>query len=248
MTIPEQKSGMLGFNTSLNTKVNPYISSRDFYKFDGWYTTEALSITKRQGFQVLNSVKLIESAIPATFTGLWEYVPSVGTIKQVATTPAALYVYNTPSTNTWNPISLTNCGGARTGTIDNLFDSSILLDQMYIGNGIDTNIRFDANNATPAAWQMGITASTTACSVAQVTTTTGNLDNGVYYYQITFQNVLNLESNPSPVSSTVTVDAAHKQVALSSIPVSADAQVTARNIFTNGSKWRYSPLLGNNFR
>jgi hypothetical protein len=252
MTIPEQKSGVLGFETTLNTKTNPFVPTRDFYQFDGWYLSEGLSITKRRGFQKLNQTVLVEVATPATFTGIWEYTPSVvvSGVKQVATTQKGLYVYNTPTADAWNAIALTNAGGARTGTGDQLFDSAILLDQMYIGNGKDTNIRFDANAATPTAYQMGITAPAVKNTVS-APAAGGSMAAGVYSYKYTFVNVLGQESNPSPKSDDVTITggSGNYTVNLSAVAVSSDPQVTKRNIYrttVNGGLWLLLATLADN--
>lgn len=253
MTIPEQFSGVLGLGSNLDKKTNPYTPTDDLYDFQGWYLSEAHSISKRRGFQKLNADLLLESALPATFTGLWEYSPSVGSLKQVATTQTALYVYNTPSSNVWNSISLADCGGARTGTVDDLFDSAILFDQMYIGNGKDSNIRFDANAVTPAAWNMGISSVTTACSVTTSSVTGSGMATGDYSYRVTFLNALGHESNPNNTSATVAVVAStsgtNNAVSLSSIPTSGDAQVTARKIYrttVNGGLHLYLTTIANN--
>jgi hypothetical protein len=78
-----------------------------------------------------------------------------------------------------------------------------------------------------------------ACTAALVTTATGNLNNLAYTYKITFVTSSG-ETNLGTISNTVTVDASHKQVSLSNIPISTSIAVTARKIYR--VKW----VLGTN--
>jgi len=250
MTIPEQTSGVLGLTGDINQKTNPFLATNDMYKMQGWYTPELAAISKRKGFQKLNSTILQETGVNASFTGIFEYVPSSGTSKKVATTTAGLYVYDTPAANEWNAISLTNAGGARTGTVDNLYDSAIFYDQMYIGGGATTdgNLRFDANNATPAVWNMGIAAPVTT-TTAGAASAGGSLSIGTYKYKITYENVFGEESNPSVASNAITTAGGNKTIPLTAIPVSPDAQTTKRNIyrtFVDGGVYSYLATIADN--
>jgi hypothetical protein len=65
-------------------------------------------------------------------------------------------------------------------------------------------------------------------TAAQVTTNTGNLDDGTYYYSVTYYNA-DGETSQSTASNLITVDATHKQVTVT-IPVSAES-VTGRRIY-----------------
>jgi hypothetical protein len=78
----------------------------------------------------------------------------------------------------------------------------------------------------------GIAAPANACTAAA-----GAADpagpSGDYQYYVTFQTAdQSVESNPSPVSNTVTV--AGQDVNLTAIPVSADPQVGIRNVYATG--------------
>lgn len=230
-TKPVQKSGVLGLSTDLDKKTNTFIPTNDFYKSQGWYLIEANSIAKRRGFQKLNSFQLQESGTPSSFTSILEYTPSVGTAKQIATTTKGLYVYNTPVANQWNSIDLAAVSGVRTGTIDQLYDSAILFDQLYLGGGAsaDKNIRFDANNATPAAYLMGIVAptvvATTSLGGTGITAITG------YQYTYSYYNsAIGLESNALLTLSTTTGVFANKTVTVT-VAYSADIQVDKIRIY-----------------
>ena len=201
-TKPQQRSGVLGLGSDLDKKTNPFLATNDLFSFDGWYLSEAHSITKRAGYQKINSVQLSEGTYgPATFTGLWEYVPSAGLVKKVATSKYGLFVYDTPNANEWNSISLSNCA-ARTSFGNVYRDASILLDQMYIGDGVNGNIRFDANNTSPAAWNMGMAQATIAPTTVTSSTSGGSMTNGVYKYTYTYKNAMGAESNPYWNSTT----------------------------------------------
>jgi hypothetical protein len=221
----EQHSGILGLNPTVNQKSNPYIAGSDLWKLQGWYLSEAMSIQKRLGFQKLNLYQSTENSLPMSFTGLFEYLPSAGVNKKIATGTTGVYVYNTPDQFKWN---LASIPAARTGTRQNLYASRMLFDQFYLGGGGSTDVNLRYNGTS---WfQMGITAPSTTLT-AGAPSAGGNMGVGAYSYRVTFVNELNQESNPSAVSNTVTTTAGNNTVALSSIPVSSDPQVTKRNIY-----------------
>lgn len=62
-------------------------------------------------------------------------------------------------------------------------------------------------------------APTTALVATLVVTGTGNVTNGTHSYKVTFVDGHGFESSAGPASNIVTVDATHKQVSLSSIPL-----------------------------
>jgi len=70
----------------------------------------------------------------------------------------------------------------------------------------------------------------TACTATLVDTAVGNIDNGTHSYKVTFTTATG-ETALGTISNTVTVDASHKQVALSNIPVSTSGAVTGRKIY-----------------
>lgn len=75
---------------------------------------------------------------------------------------------------------------------------------------------------------------TTSCTATLVATATGNVPNGSYWYATTFVTATG-ESGAGVIlsnfSNNVTVDASHKQVDLTNIPISSSGAVTARNIY-----------------
>jgi hypothetical protein len=259
MARTEQKSGVLGLDPNLDQKTNPFLPTAEMYQLQGWYTQEALSLTKRAGFQPLNAIVLAEGTIPASFIWIYEYLNSAAVTAKLAATRTKFYVYDTPAANSWNELSLTAAGGAaRTGGIDDIIDAKTYNDQIYIGNGVDINLRYDGGQTpSPLLYRMGIMRPNSAPTASQSVTASGNLTDGVYSYKVTFVNRLGHESNPSPVSGNVTVDAAHKQVSLTTIPTKCydpitaytDTQVTARNIYrtaVNGGLWILLDTIADN--
>lgn len=248
-TIQEQHSGVMGLNPNVNRKDNPYIPGSDLYVMQGWYLTEAMSITKRQGFQRLNAVQLLDAGDNSAFTGLFEYVPSSGAVPtKIAMTTVGLYAFGTPIANVWNAVSLSELGGARTGTYQNLYDAAMLFDQMYIGGGASTdkNIRYDGTGAHNMGMAAPVAAPTVSAPQAG-----GGLSAGVYSWVVTFQNSLGKESLPSPVSANVTITggSGNYTVNLSAIPVSTDPQVNKRLIYrttAGGQVWLLVHVINDN--
>jgi len=70
----------------------------------------------------------------------------------------------------------------------------------------------------------------TACIATLIATDTGNVDNGTHKYKVSYVNATG-ETELGTVSNEVTVDATHKQVALSGIPVSSSGSITSRKIY-----------------
>ena len=75
-------------------------------------------------------------------------------------------------------------------------------------------------------------SSPTACTASLVTTGTGNVTDGSHEYGITFVTATG-ETSLGTISNSVTVDASHKQVNLTNIPLSSSPAVTARKIYRN---------------
>ena len=66
-------------------------------------------------------------------------------------------------------------------------------------------------------------APTSALTATLVVTGTGNVTNGTHSYRVTFTDGHGYESSAGPSSNIVTVDATHKQVDLSNIPLGPTA-------------------------
>lgn len=273
MARQEQMSGVLGLNANLDKKTNPYLSTDDMWEVQGFYPKEALSLTKRKGFAAYNLTQLKTSGnLPETFTGLFEYVPSVGSRHQIATSSTLVspgvyegrvFRYGTPVAYEWNVVSLTNVTTSPlVGTVDQLFDSATLEDQMYLGNGIDANMRWDGLHPTTAAlYNMGIVAPVAADSVPDTFTATatvggGSLSTGVYKYLVTYGNRMVQESNAGPVvlatfefAPATATAAAGGHIDLTHIPVSPDAQVTERHVYrttADGAIYLYCGTISDN--
>lgn len=73
-------------------------------------------------------------------------------------------------------------------------------------------------------------AAPVACTATLVETDIGNINDGNHKYAVTFVNDYG-ETQLGEESATVTVDATHKQVDLTAIPVSSSSSVTARKIY-----------------
>jgi len=273
MAKPQQISGVLGLAGDLDKKTNPYLPTNDFYELNGLYFGESLSLTKRLGFEKFNSF-VSQETYPGTagthnttFTGLWEYSPSTATSpsqrRQIAVGLTDVYVYNTPSALSWNIIS--DRAVLKRTVADSTFlsDAVTLLDQMYIGNGQDRNLRWDGTAATPKLFRMGEDYPTSvemAAFTATSATTGGLITAGTYRYVVTFENDRNMESNPGSltdiyglqstlISAVATCTGTTASVTLSGIPVSAQVQVTKRNIYrtaANGGTYLYLGTIADN--
>lgn len=233
------KSGRLGAVGDLSKKVSPFLDDEGYWSCQGFHFDESGSLTKWQGFQKLNTTQLTESGA-ATFTGLFDYWKSDGNQYRVATGLTGFYLFNSPSAYAWNSIDLTACGGARTGTADNIYDFIVLNDVLYVCNGVDANFKYNGTNA----WNMGITAPSGAATAANGVA--GALT-GAYSYKYTYYNsTLGHESNPSPVSNTVT--AAGNKIDLSGLTASADTQVDYKRLYrttAGGGVWLYVAQVAN---
>ena len=246
----ELKSGSLSLDSNLNKKVNPFLADDGFYKADGIHLDEALSISKWSGFQKFNQIQLTETGTPATFTGIFDYIKSDQSRKQLATTTKGFYLYNSPIGNAWNALDLTGAGGDRTGAATDLFDGVILNDIFYCGNGVDANLKYDGTTVM----NMGITGPSAAqtSSFAAAAGVAGALT-GTYSYKVTYYNsTLGHESNPSDdntAARSVSVTVAAQKVNLTGIPVSADPQVNKRKIYrttASGGIWLYLTTIADN--
>ncbi len=78
----------------------------------------------------------------------------------------------------------------------------------------------------------GITEPSGPASLAETSAGTGVLVNGTYRYKIAYKNTLTgARSNGHLVESTITIASGPSAVALTSIPISSDPQVNAREIY-----------------
>jgi hypothetical protein len=250
MAKPELHSGSLGLDENLNKKVNPFLSDDGFYKCSGFHLDEALSISKWKGFQKFNTVQLLESGTPATFTGIFEYIKADQTRKQLATTTKGVYYFDGAIGGAWSPLNLSYVGGTRTGTANDLFDSSTLNDVFYLGNGVDSNLKYTGT----VLYNMGITGPSAAQTVSFAANTgAAGVLTGTYQYKVTFYNSsTGHESNPSDdntVPRSVSVALTSQQGSLVGIPVSSDPQVNKRRIYrttANGGIWLYLDVINDN--
>jgi len=144
----------------------------------------------------------------------------------------------------------TDFTNAENGFILGLDDSDSDKGKFYIGNttdyfnfnGVNTVFRTTLTDAITIDYGSNIllkeggslkftsVTAPTDCTATLVTTGTGNIDNGTHEYKVTFVNATG-ETELGTVSNTVTVDATHKQVNLSAIPVSSSGAVTSKKIY-----------------
>ncbi len=109
-------------------------------------------------------------------------------------------------------------------------------------NGVDTPLKIVQDSFTTIS-QVGIVKPTGTPTIA--VGAAGNL-NGGYQWRVTFQSTTH-ESSPGPVSAKLTL--VNQQASLTAIPVSADGQVTARNIYRIGglqSEWLFVATINDN--
>jgi len=117
----------------------------------------------------------------------------------------------------------------------------------YLSIGLDSSASSADGNAceyvTPTGWEYF--ASDLAFYVYN---DAGLIDNGTHSYAVTFVNPSG-ETEIGAESNTVTVDATHKQINLSNIPVSSSGSVTARKIYrglTNSNDYRLLTTINDN--
>lgn len=124
----------------------------------------------------------------------------------------------------------------------NIADFTTFQDKLFISDGSSALQKWSGSGNLVG---VGITAPATACTAADGGA--GLLDSSIsgyrpYRYYITYFAADGTESNPSPVSNELSIT--NKQASLSSIPTSADSQVTGRNIYRDGGALTQAKLVG----
>jgi hypothetical protein len=218
----EHQSGSLGAGQKFQNKSNPFLSDAGFYDIQGFHYDEVDSIKKWDGLTKYNIVVNNDNV----FTGIFDYPLSNGTRQHIATGLTGIYRYGFPNTLGWNPISLSNCGGSRTGTKTDLYDFCVLNDQLYLFNGVDTDIRYDGTTA----YNRSIVAPTVTATETHSSGTGLSATYGFQYLYTYYNNSLGNESNPNPTLSTSTGVFTNKAVTLT-VKCSADPQVNKINIY-----------------
>lgn len=204
----------------LALKVNPYLGSPGLLECEGFHFAEAGALTKWQGLAKFNTTRLDEASFgPASMLGLVEFTKSDGTSQILVATSHGLYRFDN---GVFVAIPMPD------GLVWTMFPNEVpgfvvLGDQLYICNGFTPNLRYDGQTL----YRMGITPPPTAPSAS---IDGSGVLTGAYKYRVTFYNAdTGQESNPSPVSNTLTLSS--QRVLLSQLPISADPQVTARRIY-----------------
>jgi hypothetical protein len=122
-------------------------------------------------------------------------------------------------------------------------DMHQFMDKYFMSNGTDVG---QVYNGT-AVHDIGYPIPTSNCSVAKDDATTGGLEAKLYYYAITYYYE-DGESNQCTATVSITPTAG-KSVALTAIPVSADARVTQRRVYRttgNGLTYKLHTVINNN--
>lgn len=171
------------------------------------------AIQKREGYSKLN-LQQIPGA--PSITGIFQLQKSDGTSCDIigagtdlydsATAPVSIYTGQTP--------------GA-------LYDFAALNDFAFIVNGVDPNLKY---NCSGSPTQIGIDPPVTAPTYNSAIAGANLTFPGFYQYVVTFVDASGFESNPSPASAIMATIAVTQDIRIN-IPVSADPQVVARNIY-----------------
>lgn len=132
----------------------------------------------------------------------------------------------------WNQYIYTDDGTTRTeiknGQNTSAYYSFVNFDDFcWINNGVNTMLKYDGTTVTNAC----LTAPSLGTFAAADSGSAGNV-NGTVYYLVTFRvSSTGQESNAFTLASAPTVTVSSKQVNLTNIPVSSDAQVNQRCIY-----------------
>ena len=248
-TIPEQKSGFLGFNATLNSKTNPFIPSRDVWDMDGFYTGEVYSLVKRSGYSAFTQTGVTADAISGVFAFDTGYANPAHI---VIGSSSGLYALNG---TTMTAISFTSVSSTFTslGSVTRA-SAAMIYDNMYIGT-LDGPIRVVSGTSPqyPIVYRMGMGIPVSGTFAATTTTSAGVLSIGTYTYYCTFVNDLGQESNPIATSATYTTTTGN-QIVISGIPTQmagsfTDPQVKKRNLYrtaVNSTIPLYLNSIGNN--
>lgn len=133
--------------------------------------------------------------------------------------------------------------------LDIINDNVKLLKQWLFDADIISEVSDSATLTTTASQAYVDLSNTPSAPVATlVTIGTGLLTNGDYSYKATFITA-DGESDVSAVSNTVTVDAAHNKITVSSIPVHPSSKCTSRKLYrtiAGGSTYKYLATISDN--
>jgi hypothetical protein len=179
-------------------------------------------IRRRSGFSKINEdgTGICKSGINDNITGLYQLVKSNGNDYVIECVDEYIMKENFSSANT----------ELKSGqTTDNYYCFETYLDNAIIVNGVDRPLKYDGSDITNLSIDPPVVGSMAANAIAG-----GTLDDGVYYYCVTFYNsTTGEESNPYLLSTApyAACSGGNNQINLTDIPISSDPQVDGRYIY-----------------
>jgi hypothetical protein len=237
-----------GIRGGVQSKAQPtFTGESGLLQCQGFHFDEELSLTKWRGFRKrLNNIQMDQAVDspgtnPIAFTGLFGYKKS-----GIPHTYANGVVIGTGDTRTfkqagneWHSIRADNVPIPGAETL--LFDSFVMNDVMYFGNGNDFVFKVDGTEET-----FNISLFPASFNPNPAPAGVGVL-NGVYSYKYSnFSTRFNAESNLSAKSIDVTL--VNQLVSLTGLPASTDPQVDKKRIYrttTGGGVWLFLAEIPN---
>jgi len=205
---PAEQGSLVG---GIRRDVSPWIPGHGLWQCSGAHGNSTGAIQKWTGL-------LLENTLPvaAKIDGLYQ-LRLGGSYVYLAMAGGTIYKL-IPSQLTGLPTVV------KSGLIPHPFDVRVLNNVAYLVSSVNPNLKIDVNGLVTG---MGIpgppTAPTAAPGIAGALT-------GDYQFKYSFVNsVTGFESNPSPVSNTVTV--LNQQIDLTDVAVSTDPQVDRRKVY-----------------
>jgi len=209
------------FRIGLNTKKNPMkLKPSELLKCTNANLQEDGTVTKRNGYE-----KFIATVAPHQIEKFFVYDNKV-------------YISENGTIKYWNGSAWT----AVSASYGNDFGATVATDYMFFGDASNENKKWDGTTLT----KMGIDkpGSTPSVAVGAAGVLTGD-----YKYVITFYRSGTYPHESDPCTETATVSPSSQKVDLSSIPTSADSQVTGRKIYrttAGGSSFLYLATIADN--
>jgi hypothetical protein len=216
--MPVQPFGYNDLGGGLNSDAAPTaIQPNEMQKLENWYPYST-RLRRRGGIRRLTSTSAWDENITAMFPlktaeGTWILVVAgptkFGRLDGTSVSDLTLATNLDPITSSTQPWTLFQ-----------------YLNHAYaLRKGHTEMVRISEDLVAPA----GIAAPTTACTIAEGAA--GSLSAGDYKTVVTYYNqATGMESNPSPVSNTLTLGAS-KTIDYSAIPISSDPFVDARRVY-----------------
>jgi hypothetical protein len=208
--VPEYEAYDFSWGTNKNTSPIQ-LDPRELADTQNVLPTTRGAIARRYGFAKYNATQAVASK---KVTGLVRFYREASGASDIVIAACDTKILSVPTTG-----ASTDLGATAAFTIDSGTDVYMqqFRDRMYGTAWGATNRKLfvvaeDPNTGTGLmAWDMGVTAPTTAAVAAQVTSG-GTLTAGAYSYKFTYwygESGAHGESNPAPVSNTITIAGGH---------------------------------------